>query len=67
MKLRMLVASVFVVLILLPLIGASTTPYAPREFSPVQKGFVNSGQSVLPYAPDRIMVKFKESAMETPR
>ena len=37
---------------------------APREFSPVQKGFTASGESVLPYAPDHVLIKFKSSSME---
>jgi PKD repeat protein len=36
---------------------------APREFAPTQKGFVPTGEQVLPYAPDHIIVKFKESSM----
>jgi PKD repeat protein len=35
------------------------------EFSPVQDGFVTSGQTVLPYAPDRILVKFTKDSYET--
>ncbi|MDH4036955.1 MAG: S8 family serine peptidase [Candidatus Krumholzibacteria bacterium] len=35
---------------------------APRAFSPVQKGFVPAGDQVLPYAPDRIIVKFTDSS-----
>ncbi len=33
-------------------------------FSPVQKGFVPQGDDVLPYAPDRIIVKFKDDSMQ---
>jgi hypothetical protein len=39
-------------------LAASAAP-----FSPVQKGFVSSGEDVLPYAPDRIIVKFKSDSM----
>ncbi len=38
-------------------------PVSPREFSPVQDGFNPNGQSVLPYAPDRILVQFTAKAM----
>jgi subtilisin family serine protease len=34
------------------------------SFSPVQKGFVSTGEDVLPYAPDRIIVKFKSDSMQ---
>lgn len=35
---------------------------APRAFAPVQKGYVAAGDNVLPYAPDRIIVKFTDSS-----
>jgi PKD repeat protein len=43
---------------------ASAMPDAPAKWAPVQKGFVTSSEDVLPYAPDRVMVKFTEQAME---
>jgi PKD repeat protein len=46
--------------LLLPLVNASTAPPGPSEFSPVQNGFVTDGQTVLPYAPDRVLVKFTQ-------
>ncbi len=39
-------------------------PDSPREFTPVQDGFQPTGQSVLPYAPDRILVQFTAKAMD---
>jgi PKD repeat protein len=64
MKYRSIGISLFVIAILIPLVAASQAPLAPREFVPVQKGFVSQGERVLPYAPDRILVKFKENSLE---
>ncbi|MCD6380470.1 hypothetical protein J7M07_08530, partial [bacterium] len=58
MRHSMLLVSIFVCLVLLPLsvvIGASESP---REFPPVQDGFTTSGVMTLPYAPNRVMIKF---------
>ena len=49
---------------MLPFAAGTQSPFAPREFAPVQGGFVSSGEEVLPYAPDRIIVQFTEDAME---
>lgn len=48
--------------ILVIAMAASAAP-----FSPVQKGFVSAGDEVLPYAPDRIIVKFKNDSMQRSR
>jgi PKD repeat protein len=53
--------SLLVVVVLLVAVGASA---APRTFAPVQKGFVPAGTEVLPYAPDYILVKFKDSSAQ---
>lgn len=66
MKKRSVLSLVCLLVILLPLLSAPATPEAPREFSPVQKGFVTEGEKFLPYAPDRIMVKFTEYSLENP-
>ncbi|PJA76423.1 hypothetical protein CO151_02880 [bacterium CG_4_9_14_3_um_filter_65_15] len=52
-------------LVILTTIAATAfaVPAAPREFVPVQDGFRPQGTSVLPYAPDRIMVMFTAEAM----
>src|SRR5262245_60241671 len=61
MKRQALRASVSVLAfaVLLVAVAAVSAPYAP-----VQKGFQPAGNDVLPYAPDRIIVKFKESSMQ---
>jgi subtilisin family serine protease len=61
MKSRLILVTVCLLLISFPLLAAAQ---APREFSPVQKGFVATGQSVLPYAPGRVLIKLTESAVE---
>jgi subtilisin family serine protease len=43
------------------LLVAAVVSSAP--FSPVQKGFQPAGNDVLPYAPDHIIVKFKDTSM----
>ena len=43
------------------LLVAAVVSSAP--FSPVQKGFQPAGNDVLPYAPDHIIVKFKDASM----
>jgi len=40
------------------------TELAPRAFAPVQNGFDPEGETVLTYAPDRLLVQFTPSAME---
>ncbi|UCG51724.1 MAG: hypothetical protein JSW58_16350 [Candidatus Latescibacterota bacterium] len=64
MKQRLLILSVCLIFVLVPLLGTSAAPTAPREFSPVQKGFVTAAETINPYAPDRILVKFTEDALE---
>lgn len=44
------------------LLFAAAVSAAP--FSPVQKGFSPAGEDVLPYAPDRIIIKFRETSMQ---
>ncbi len=63
MKQRFILTSICLLLILSPL-SSMAADTAPRDFAPVQKGFVASSEKVLPYAPDRIMVKFKRSSIE---
>ncbi|MFH1756395.1 MAG: PKD domain-containing protein, partial [Candidatus Latescibacterota bacterium] len=62
MKQRFFTSLVCLLLILLPLLAVAA-PTA-REFSPVQNGFVTSGEKLLPYAPDRILIKFTEYSLE---
>ncbi len=49
------------------MLAASSVVFAltdgPRDFAPVQDGFDPTGQSILPYAPDRILVQFTAKAM----
>ena len=61
MQKRLFSLSVAVLVILLPFIAASQTP---KEFVPVQSGFSATGKTVLPYAPNRVLVKFTESGIE---
>jgi PKD repeat protein len=37
---------------------------APRAYAPVQKGFDAQGEMTLPYAPDRILVQFRDVAID---
>jgi PKD repeat protein len=64
MKQRFILTSICLLLILSPLFSALAADTAPREYAPVQKGFVASSGKVLPYAPDRIIVKFKRSSID---
>ena len=64
MKQRSIFVFISLLLILSPVFGAMAADTSPRDYAPVQKGFVSSGEKVLPYAPDRIMVKFKRSSIE---
>jgi PKD repeat protein len=54
--------SLLAVVVLLVAVSASA---APRVFAPVQKGLVPAGTEVLPYAPDHILVKFKNSSTQS--
>ncbi|MBN2072152.1 MAG: PKD domain-containing protein [Candidatus Krumholzibacteriota bacterium] len=60
---RSILVSICLLLILMPL--SSVQSAAPRQFSPVQKGYVGSAESVLPYAPNRILIKFTDSSYRT--
>jgi PKD repeat protein len=62
MKQRLFISSICLLLILLPLLAVAVPP--AREFSPVQKGFVTTGEKVLPYAPDRILIQFTQYSLE---
>ncbi len=64
MKQRFILTSICLLLILSPVFSSLAADTTPREFTPVQKGFVASGEKVLPYAPDRIIVKFKRSSID---
>jgi hypothetical protein len=65
MKHITLVPAFCLLLIFLLVLGASAQSLGPRDFSPVQRGFVTAGQSVLPYAPDRILIKFTEGGLKS--
>jgi len=62
MKLSSIFISAVLVITFMPLACASAATPAEQEFVPVQKGFQSMGEKVLPYAPDRVMVKFTRSA-----
>jgi PKD repeat protein len=64
MKQTYFVIVLCVLLIAVPLLCFAADPTEPLEFSPVQKGYVSSGERILPYAPDRIMVQFTAGSME---
>jgi PKD repeat protein len=64
-RLRLVVATL--ALLLLSTVTALAVPDSPVEFAPVQKGFVTAGEEVLPYAPDRILVKFTAEGMARSR
>ena len=60
MQNRTLIVSILAIILLPMIVFAS----APREFAPVQKGFTTVGDQVLPYAPDRLLIKLTEEAAE---
>ena len=62
MKLRSLFISAILLLTFMPLALVSAATPAEREYVPVQIGFMAEGEEVLPYAPDRVMVKFTRTA-----
>ena len=64
MKQRFILTSICLLLILSPVFSSLAADTTPREFAPVQKGFVANSEKVLPYAPDRIIVKFKRSSID---
>ncbi|MEN8008081.1 MAG: S8 family serine peptidase [Candidatus Krumholzibacteriota bacterium] len=53
-----------VLLALLAGVALALEPTAPRPFAPVQNGFSPETDSVLPYHPARLLVKFKSEALE---
>ncbi len=61
MKRRSIISTICLLVIPLLLFGSAAA--ADREFAPVQKGFVTAGQKVLPYAPNRILVRFSASSL----
>ncbi|MFX1265696.1 MAG: S8 family serine peptidase, partial [Promethearchaeota archaeon] len=67
MRKRSVLCFICLLAILLPLVSASAANIAPREFSSVQKGFITSGETVFPYAPDLILVKFTEKSFAASR
>jgi PKD repeat protein len=64
MKQRLILATICLLLILSPVFSSLAADSPFRDYAPVQKGFVASGEKVLPYAPDRILVKFKKASIE---
>lgn len=64
MRRTLALLSALLLITLLPFSLSSQTPYAPRPFAPVQQGFTSSGETLPPYAPGRILVKFTEDAVE---
>ena len=58
MKRHILIVSIFICLILLPVSAIMGASESHREFVRVQEGFSPSGEMTLPYAPNRIMIKF---------
>jgi PKD repeat protein len=67
MKKEALVSTLVLLLITVPLLSVFAAPVNEHEFSPVQKGFVTAGEKVLPYAPDRILVQFRETSLSGSR
>ena len=63
MKTRSIITSACLFLALLTFLSAAAMPPDEIGFAPVQKGFVSAGERALTYAPDRILVKFKESSL----
>jgi len=64
MKSTSVIAVVCLLFALLPLLSAAAMP-DEVGFAPVQKGFAMAGEKILPYAPDRILVKFKETSLQS--
>ena len=67
MKRKSFIASVCLLFALLPLLSAAALPPNETAFASVQRGFVTAGQNVLPYAPNRILVKFKDASLQSSR
>jgi PKD repeat protein len=67
MRKKTLASSIVLLMTALPLLSLFAAPANEFEFSPVQKGFVASGVKVLTYAPDRILVKFREASFHGSR
>ena len=58
---KFIVLSFCLLMILTPLFGARAAD-SPRVFAPVQGGYVGTGENILPYAPDWILIKFTEAS-----
>jgi PKD repeat protein len=54
--------NLFALSLLILLLGAG--PLAARDFAPVQNGFDPQGENVLPYAPNRLLIKFTSQGMD---
>ncbi|MDD3642762.1 MAG: PKD domain-containing protein [Candidatus Krumholzibacteria bacterium] len=63
---RIPIVLLLLLLVILPAAGASAADPGPREFAEVQRGFTGSGETVLPWAPDRIIIKLRKSSLEDP-
>ncbi len=50
--------------LLLSLSASFAASGSPRDFEPVQNGYASSSAPVLPYAPDRVLVKLTTTALE---
>ncbi len=58
-------STLFVALLaLLSSVTAFAADPAPRAFAPVQDGFAPSAPEVLPWAPDRVLIKFTPEALQ---
>ncbi len=62
---RRTILALLTLLILIPIGGAlAADELAPRDFAPVQGGFTDQGQKVLPYHPERILIQLTSRAFE---
>ncbi len=67
---KRLVLTIILVMLILPGLSQAADPdyssrmTAPRAWAPVQDGFQPTGQRQLPHAPDRLLVKFHETALQ---
>ncbi len=64
MNRKLLFVSISLLLMVVALIGAAAAN-TTRVFSPVQEGFVRSGDDAAPYALDRILVKFTTNSFSS--
>jgi PKD repeat protein len=44
--------------------GSAAAADGPHEYAPVREGFTTAGRQVLPYAPNRILVRFTASSLQ---